>query len=112
MERLLEPDANATILTRSGEYKPILDSPDPTGRTCTRLDLKTGTAIDFLAEGIRISDGIWLKGFPYSDPLPIPFATGFGDVASLLTLITMKVNCIKSGLETIRPRGEHRRLMI
>ena len=36
----------------------------------------------------------------YSDPLPIPEPSGFGDVAPLNTLIAMKVGAITSGLDT------------
>ena len=38
--------------------------------------------------------------FEYSDPLPIPEPSGFGNVAPLDTLIGMKVGAITSGLET------------
>jgi three-Cys-motif partner protein len=78
---------NATgLLAGTREYKPILGSADPTGRTCTQRDLRTGVDVDFLSEGIRINDRVWLGYTFYSDPMPIPSATGFADVASLVTL--------------------------
>jgi len=76
------------------------DCPDPTGRTCTQKDTKTGVLVDFLTGGIRITDHALLGPFEYSDPLPIPEPSGFGDVAPLNTLIAMKVGAITSGLDT------------
>jgi hypothetical protein len=52
--------------------------------------------------GSRITEQVWLHGILYSDPLPVLPATGVGNVAPLQTLITMKVNVITSGLDTIR----------
>jgi hypothetical protein len=90
------------VLLSSGKYRPVLDSPDPTERTCTQLDLRTGVTIDFLTAGIRINDRTWLNSVFYTDPLPIPSATGFGDLASLPTLVAMKVNTVTSGLDTLQ----------
>jgi hypothetical protein len=88
------------ILTRSGGF--ALESCNPANTNCTQVDLKTGVKIDFLMSGTRINDRVWLNGIHYSDPLPIPEATGFGDIAPLPTLITMKVNVLTSGLDTLR----------
>jgi len=89
------------ILSASGVFNLVVDDcPDVTGRTCTRKDTKTGVLVDFLTGGIRITDHALLGGFEYSDPLPIPEPSGFGDVAPLNTLIAMKVGAITSGLDT------------
>lgn len=70
------------ILNASGELEAVLDDPDPTQRTCTKLDTKTGVRVDFLKSGIRINDGSRLiGGARYRDPMPIHTATGTGDVA-------------------------------
>ncbi len=89
------------IVSASGAFSLVLDArPDMTGRTCTRKDAKTGVLVDFLTGGIRITDHALLSNFEYSDPLPIPEPSGFGDVAPLKTLIAMKVGAITSGLDT------------
>jgi hypothetical protein len=89
------------ILSTSGAFNLVVDDcPDVTGRTCTRKDTKTGVLVDFLTGGIRITHNALLGPFEYSDPLPIPEPSGFGDVASLNTLIAMKVGAITSGLDT------------
>jgi hypothetical protein len=96
------------ILCASGAFNLVLDDcPDVTGRTCTRKDTKTGVLVDFLTGGIRITDHALLGHFEYSDPLPIPEPSGFGDVAPLNTLIAMKVGAITSGLDT-RALGANR----
>jgi hypothetical protein len=66
------------ILLRSGRYRLVLEDSDPTGRTCSQWDLKTGVQIDFLMGGIRITDRAWFCGVMYSDPLPIPSAPELG----------------------------------
>jgi hypothetical protein len=89
------------ILSSSGAFSLVVDDcPDVTGRTCTRKDTKTGVLVDFLTDGIRITDHAKLGRFEYSDPLPIPEPSGFGDVAPVNTLIAMKVGAITSGLDT------------
>jgi hypothetical protein len=89
------------VLSASGEFNLVVDdSPDMTGRTCTRRDTRTGVLVDFLTGGIRITDHVLLGPVEYSDPLPIPEPSGFGNVAPLHTLIGMKVGAITSGLET------------
>ena len=90
------------ILSASGSFSPVIDDhPDTTRRTCTQRDMKTGVLVDFLTGGIRITDRVSLSPFRlYSDPLPIPEPSGFGNVAPLNTLIAMKVGAITSGLET------------
>jgi hypothetical protein len=91
------------ILSASGEFNLVVDDcPDLEGRTCTRKDTRTGVLVDFLTGGIRITDHALLGPFDYSysDPLPIPEPSGFGDVAPLNTLIAMKVGAITSGLDT------------
>ncbi len=94
------------ILNASGEFEPVVVGvPDTTRRTCTKRDTKTGVRVDFLKSGIRINDGSrWIMGVKYRDPLPIHSATGAGDVASLPTLIAMKLNGAISG-EDIRKLG-------
>jgi hypothetical protein len=89
------------ILNATGEFEPILDDPDPTRRTCTKRDTKTGVRVDFLKSGIRINDGSRLiGGARYRDPM-IHIATGAGDVAPLPTLIAMKLNAAISGEDTL-----------
>ena len=89
------------ILSESGAFSLVVDDcPDVTGRTSTRKDRKTGVLVDFLTGGIRITDHVFLGPFEYSDPLPFPEPSGFGDVAQLNTLIAMKVGAITSGLDT------------
>ncbi len=89
------------ILSASGAFNLVVDDfPDLTGRTCTRMDTKTGVLVDFLTGGIRITDHAVLGPSEYSDPLPIPEPSGFGDVAPLNTLIAMKVGAITSGIDT------------
>lgn len=89
------------ILSASGAFNLVVDDcPDMTGRTCTRRDTKTGVLVDFLTGGIRITDRVLLGLFEYSDPLPIPEPSGFGNVAPLNTLIGMKVGAVTSGLES------------
>jgi hypothetical protein len=89
------------ILSATGAFNLVVDDfPDRTGRTCTRKDLKTGVLVDFLTGGIRITDRVLFGLIEYSDPLPIPDPSGFGNVAPLMTLIGMKVGAITSGLET------------
>jgi hypothetical protein len=89
------------ILSASGAFDLVVDDcPDVTGRTCTRKDTRTGVLVDFLTGGIRITDHVLLGPFEYSDPLPIPEPSGFGNVAPLNTLIAMKVGAITSGLDT------------
>lgn len=74
---------------------------DPTHRTSTFKDSATKVQIDILTGGIRITDRAPLKGFViYSDPIPIPQPSGFGDLIPLNTLIEMKVGAIVSGLDT------------
>lgn len=91
------------ILAASGEFAPVIDDrPDSTGRTCTQKATNTGVLVDFLTGGIRITDRAVLPFGEYSDPLPIPAPSGFGNVAPLETLIGMKVGAITSGLETQR----------
>ena len=91
------------ILSASGSFSLVRDDfPDNTGRTCTRRDTKTDVLVDFLTGGIRITDRVLLGFVVYSDPLPIPEPSGFGNVASLNTLIAMKVGAVVSGLETRR----------
>ena len=101
------------ILDASGQFEPVSDDhPDATLRTCTKRDTKTGVTIDFLKGGIRINDGSrWVMGRKYRDPMPIPTATGTGNVALLATLIAMKLNAaisgediLKSGADTGRSR--------
>ncbi len=89
------------ILSASGAFNLVVDDcPDVTGRTCTQKDTKTGVLVDFLTGGIHITDHAMLGSSEYSDPLPIPEPSGFGDVAPLNTLIAMKVGAITSGLDT------------
>lgn len=89
------------ILSASGSFNLVIDDcPDVTGRTCTRKDTKTGVFVDFLTGGIRITDHVSLGRCEYSDPLPIPEPSGFGDVAPLKMLIAMKVGAVTSGLDT------------
>jgi hypothetical protein len=96
------------ILSASGAFNLVVDDfPDATGRTCTQKDTKTGVLVDFLTGGIRITDHVLLGPSEYSDPLPIPEPSGFGDVAPLNTLIAMKVGAITSGLDT-RALGANR----
>ena len=91
------------MLAVSGEFVPILDSPDCTGRTCTQRHVKTDVLVDFLTGGIYINDGTRpIGGNFYRDELPIPMPTGFGDIASLSTLIGIKTSAAISGLETLR----------
>ena len=89
----------ARVLATSCEFAEF-GEPDPTHRTCTMQDLKTGVLVDLVAGGIRITDGALLGQVRYSDPLPIPEPTGFGDLVSLHTLIEMKLGAIVSGLDT------------
>src|SRR5450755_1297765 len=63
-------------------------------------DLETEVLVDFVAGGIYMTDGALLGHVSYRDPLPIPQPTGFGDLASLQTLIEMKLGAIVSGLDT------------
>jgi hypothetical protein len=89
------------LLSASGTFNLVVDDcPDVTGRTCTRRDTKTGVLVDFLTGGIRITDHVLLGHVQYSDPLPIPEPSGIGNVATLDTLIGMKVGAITSGLQT------------
>jgi hypothetical protein len=89
------------ILSASGAFILAVDDfPDMTGRTCTQNDTKNGVSVDFLTGGISITDHALLGPFEYSDPLPIPEPSGFGDVAPLNTLIAMKVGAVTSGLDT------------
>jgi len=89
------------ILSASGTFSPVIDDhPDATRRTCTQRDSETGVLVDFLTGGIRITDHVFFPFGLYSDPLPIPEPSGFGNVAPLNTLIAMKVGAIISGLET------------
>ena len=90
------------ILDESGEYELVLDNPDSTKRTCTRRDRGTEVNVDFVKGGIRICDGRWINGTKYSDPIPLPNPTGVGDVASLETLIAMKLNSAISGEDTLK----------
>jgi hypothetical protein len=88
-------DPAMKILGESGGFEPVLGDPDPTKRTCTKRDTKTTVKVDFLTGGIRINDGP--VPFYCRDLIPIPMPTGTGDVASLRTLIAMKLNSAISG---------------
>jgi hypothetical protein len=89
----------ASVLAASFDFAEF-GEPDPTHRTCTMKDLKTGVLVDLVAGGIRITDGALFGNVHYCDPLPIPEPTGFGDLVSLHTLIEMKLGAIVSGLDT------------
>jgi hypothetical protein len=78
-------------LLESGEF--VLDNHDPdvTDRTCTQTH-STGVSVDVLTGGIRINDNCHLPGGIVNDLIPIPYASGYGNILPLEELIALKIS--------------------